>query len=220
MKSSKVNNALIDITTKYAQLRGILKSGGYPLLISKIGNYVYASEIYIVYSLTPDVREEIHSHKLQGLKFVGINALARPGDWEEPLRLAPLYEEFARSGEWGLIAAQNSEPVGWAWIKQGPYLESTGCGLVTIGEGSMVLRFFEVQPEVRGRGVGQAVLGEITYRLSTVRHDPVVALVAEGNMPSRRCFEKLGCEIEGTLKVRRCFRKKLITRLQVAVREG
>lgn len=137
------------------------------------------------------------------LKFAGLNGLNLPSDHSGELTLPSPYDSFARDGEAGIVAFHDGELVGWAWIKDTPYDEPLGCGHIAYGAGAKVLRYFEVPPHQRGKGYGVEILREITRRLNRFGRDNVIALVADKNIASIKCFESLGYHRKRNLVVAR-----------------
>lgn len=205
----------------HERVERIVRAGGIRLLAGRaVACFLrkfWQRERYIIYCLPSTTIKESTSPEL---KFIAINGLMREDDSQQLMKLAPLYESFIDAGDWGVIAIQNELPVGWAWIKAGSYVDMTGCGQVAIREGLQLLRYLEVLPEARGQGIGQAILNEATWRLSAVPHGQVIALVAETNIPSRKCFERVRWNVGGTITVRRYFWRRLITQLPPQIGEG
>jgi ribosomal protein S18 acetylase RimI-like enzyme len=125
--------------------------------------------------------------------WCGLGDIARPDDAHRVAVLDPQYEAMRLAGDSALLAYSPSGAlIGWAWVRKGPYRETAGPGVVMIPMGVRVIRYFEVSPKARGAGVGQAILGELTQRLSAEPSLRTIALVEEHNVASRRCFERAG----------------------------
>ena len=161
----------------------------------------FALERYRIY--TPAASPPPEAAPASPLTFAGFNSLHLPSDPSGEVALPEPYASFARDGDGGIVALREGEIVGWAWVKDTPYDEPLGCGHIAYGAGARVLRYFEVPPQQRGKGYGIEILREITRRLNHLGQDNVIALVADRNMASIKCFEGLDYRRKRNLVVAR-----------------
>ncbi len=191
------------------------QSGGARSLLGKAAaraaRTIWRQEKYIVYALPAEVLPRTAAEKTVDIAFVGVNRLCWEGEERCSLKLPAQYQGFASSGQDGVVALRGNYPVGWVWVKRGPYVEPTGCGRIALGPGLQVIQFFEVAPEVRGQGVGQELLRELTQRLLSLPREPTIAFVGEHNTFSRRSFERLNYSQNGQVVVRAFWGKGLIS---------
>ncbi|MEO8192481.1 MAG: GNAT family N-acetyltransferase [Gemmatimonadales bacterium] len=151
------------------------------------------------------------------IRFTGQNSLAQPGDAAHAT-LPDLYQGFAARGDAGVVASLDGRIVGWAWAREGPFVEPAGCGRIAFGGGQTVVQFFEVIEEHRGLGYGQLILDELTRRLiASSASRPVVAIVGVANEASRRCFVRSGYREVSRVSARRVLGMRPVSRVPAMV---
>jgi RimJ/RimL family protein N-acetyltransferase len=112
-------------------------------------------------------------------------------------------ERARRDGEWRsrveagsnsrldlpLVARQGDRFVGLAWGKVFPSDPSTAC-----------LFQMWVDPELRGQGIGAAMVRQVIDWASALGATRLVLGVTEGDTPARRLYERAGFQVEGDLE--------------------
>lgn len=102
--------------------------------------------------------------------------------------LHPYVAGFGREGDLGLIAERRGLPVGAAWLRVG---EPSPSKVWTRDVPELAIATL---PEVRGRGVGEALLAALIERARS-RHRAIALSVREGN-PAVRLYERFGFVVE------------------------
>lgn len=102
--------------------------------------------------------------------------------------LHPYVDGFGREGDIGLIAEREGVPVGAAWLRVG---EPTPSKVWTRDLPELAIATL---PEVRGRGVGEALLGALIAE-ARPHHRAIALSVREGN-PAVRLYERFGFVVE------------------------
>ena len=127
-----------------------------------------------------------------GIVWIGVNTLALPNDPPLPLALTPTGQGMSARGDSGLLAYANDQLAGWVWVRPGAFTERAGCGFLKIPHDVRVVREFKIHPDLRGRGIGRRILGELGRRLLRNPVQTTIAFVSPTNVPSLRSFEEAG----------------------------
>jgi L-amino acid N-acyltransferase YncA len=148
------------------------------------------------------------SHRGDSLHWIGINDLTRDSDGPLPFALSANGEGMRARGDSGLLGwSANGQIAAWVWVRSGAYTERAGCGYLKIPHGVQVVYEFKVRPDLRGRGFGRLILGELGRRLDDTARSPwrptTISLVAPPNTASRRAFEQAGFARAGVAETRR-----------------
>jgi ribosomal protein S18 acetylase RimI-like enzyme len=160
-------------------------------------NAIWLSERAVVYGL-PSGTVNRPGHQIE---FTGINSLSRDSDRLSTGALNDPYKEFVLRGDDGLLAWSADQIAGWLWLRSGPFEERVGSGIALIDAGITVLRYVEVLPQVRNRGVATQMLVELARRLDDSAR--VIAFVGASNIPSIKAFNAAEYTRLGTVTFRR-----------------
>jgi ribosomal protein S18 acetylase RimI-like enzyme len=99
---------------------------------------------------------------------------------------------FPGAGDLGIVALDGGRPVGAVWGRALPEF-SAGYGFVAAGIPELTLG---VLPDVRGKGVGSKLMGEIVM-LARESGLPGLSLSVEDGNRARRLYERTGFEVVG-----------------------
>ena len=166
---------------------------------------LWHTELSILFSLP----EEYAATQASDLVFVGLSRLSAGEQQTRAVVLPDQHAEFLRQGDSGLIAMVGAEVAGWMWLRRGPFEEAVGCGIADIPGEVSVIRYFEVSPAWRGRGIGRSILIEGARRLRAHTSERTIAFVGVGNQPSLRAFTGAGYLNEGVVPFRRILGKPM-----------
>lgn len=166
---------------------------------------LWHTEVSILFSLP----ESYATTEVSDLTFVGLQRLGGGEQQAPPVGLPDQHAEFLRQGDSGLIAMAGTQVAGWMWLRHGPFQEEVGCGIARIPEDVSVIRYFEVPPAWRGRGIGRSILIEGGRRFRAHTSERAIAFVGIGNQPSLKAFGAAGYRNEGAVPFRRILGKPM-----------
>ena len=152
---------------------------------------IYQVDPYWVYRHDADQVVAPPTAQVGALRFFGIHRLVETGDATR-LRLPARYEAMADAGNSGLVAERDGRVVGWVWCRPGPFEEEAGCGRIALPWGFEVIRYFEVDESVRGRGFGKTILRELTERLRRRSPGPLMRSSVPPTGPRRSLSKTSG----------------------------
>ena len=98
--------------------------------------------------------------------------------------IARYLRDWGRAGDLGVIAEENSTPVGAAWIRRYDDADR-GYGFVAADVPELTIG---VAPAARGRGVGTRLLAEIAAEATS----RAISLSVESDNPAVRLYERAG----------------------------
>jgi len=192
-------------------------------LLRRARRFLWQRDQFTIYRFSSAVRS-ISPSNVDAMQWAGVNDLARETDPPLPFALSANGEGMRARGDSGLLAwSANGQLVAWVWVRSGAYTERAGCGYLKIPRGVRVVFELKVRPELRGRGIGRRILGELGRRLDdgspSLRGQTTISFVAPSNTASRRAFEQAGFIRAGVAAARRIAGVRLI-RSVPAFRDG
>jgi GNAT superfamily N-acetyltransferase len=176
-------------------------------LLMRARRFLWQRDQFTIYRFNGAVPRS-HSDAVDVMQWIGVNDLARDTDSPLPFALSANGEGMRTRGDSGLLACSaNGQLAAWVWVRSGAYSERAGCGYLKIPRGVRVVFEFKVRPDLRGRGIGRRILGELGRRLDddhrTARGETTISFVAPPNTASRRAFEQAGFIRAGVAETRR-----------------
>jgi L-amino acid N-acyltransferase YncA len=192
-------------------------------LLQRARRFLWQRDRFTIYRFERAV-SSILPPETDAMEWIGINDLARDTDSPFPSALSANGEGMRTRGDSGLLAwSADGQLMAWVWVRSGAYTERAGCGYLKIPRGVRVVFEFKVRPDLRGRGIGRLILGELARRLDDGRRTPhdctTISIVAPKNTASRRAFEQAGFVRAGVAETRRIGGVRL-TRALPELRDG